>query len=302
MPPERSVFQFTAADLLRVGAARDLLDRGPLLRRQVDVPAELLQHLHGELRVAVLDLRADRVDALGQQVLAVPLDAEAGAEAHAALGDRDRYVVEVGRARVVELGRPPARPGQAVVIAVGGTAQRPQRRLVEGVLVGHVELHPLGRLAGIADRPHAAVELARDVLDDGSPFSSRAMLRNIRSAEAELVGEHRHDGVVGQALEQRLDHLLAPLQRAVRRGHRAIGLELRRRRQQVNAVGPVMHDRADGRIGVDDDEEIELLHRLLHLRPARLAVRRVAPEHHRPGVVGLRRCSPWPRARRRSSG
>ena len=42
-----------------------------------------------------------------------------------------------------------------------------------------------------------------------------------------------------------------------------------------------------GRIRIDDDHEIELLHGLLHLDPAGLAVDRVAPEHHRPHVVTL---------------
>src|SRR3546814_12237747 len=59
----------------------------------------------------------------------------------------------------------PARPRQAVGLAVAGTAVRAQGGPVEGVLVGHVEPQALRRLAGIADRPAPVIELAGDVLD-----------------------------------------------------------------------------------------------------------------------------------------
>ena len=58
-------------------------------------------------------------------------------------------------------------------------------------------------------------------------------------------------------LEQRRDHALAPLQRAVRRGDRAGGLELGARRQQIHAVlaHHRRHRRGGRRIGIDDDEQ-----------------------------------------------
>ncbi len=83
MPPERSVFQLMPDTLS--GAARDLLDRGALLVGQIAVPAQVHQHLHGELGISVLDFRTGRIDALGQQVVAVAFHAEAGAEGQAAL-------------------------------------------------------------------------------------------------------------------------------------------------------------------------------------------------------------------------
>ena len=121
--------------------------------------------------------------------------------------------------------------------------------------------------------------------------------------EAELLRELVHDHVVGARLEQRLDHLLAPLQRAVGRRHRALGLELRRDRQQVGAVLAHLgeHRRARRRIRVEHHHQVELLHRLHHLEAARLRVRRVAPEEDRAQVRSPGR---WPRSsrsRRRSS-
>ena len=56
---------------------RNSVDCCAFVVRQVAVPAEVHQHLHGELGVAVLDLGIDRVDALCQQVVPVPLDAAA---------------------------------------------------------------------------------------------------------------------------------------------------------------------------------------------------------------------------------
>src|SRR5215207_3003329 len=57
--------------------AADALDDGELLRLEVLVPAELLQHAHGELGVAVGQLRALGVGALGEERLAVALESEA---------------------------------------------------------------------------------------------------------------------------------------------------------------------------------------------------------------------------------
>ena len=51
-----------------IGAA-DLLDRGLFGLGEIAVPAELLQHAVGELRIAVLDLGVLGIGALGQQVV-----------------------------------------------------------------------------------------------------------------------------------------------------------------------------------------------------------------------------------------
>src|SRR3546814_11983628 len=69
-----------------------------------------LEHLHGELGIAVLDLRAGREGAVGQQAHAVALHTEAGTEAEAALGHRHRRAPQDRRPRVSHLRGAPARP------------------------------------------------------------------------------------------------------------------------------------------------------------------------------------------------
>ena len=51
-------------------------------------PAELLEHVCREFRIAVLNLRPDACHTFGQEVLTVPLDAEARAESQATFGHR----------------------------------------------------------------------------------------------------------------------------------------------------------------------------------------------------------------------
>src|SRR6185503_10120368 len=102
----------------------DLVDHGQLFRRQVAVPAELLQDAERELGIAVLDLAIFRVGPFGEQVdlarravrqLLLAFDAEAGAEHAAAVHDREIGVVEERRPRMLDLRRTPAGPRQAVI-------------------------------------------------------------------------------------------------------------------------------------------------------------------------------------------
>src|SRR3546814_6619218 len=67
------------------GVAADPLDDSAFLWCQVPVPAELLQHGHRELRIAVGQLRALRVGPLREKRLAIPLHAETGSERASAL-------------------------------------------------------------------------------------------------------------------------------------------------------------------------------------------------------------------------
>ena len=149
-------------DLLLVEFA-DPGNHRTLLHGQILIPAKTLEHAHGELRIAVLDLGFGREAALGQKRLAVAFEAKARAEGAAAILHRDIRIVEDMRARMAELRSPPAGPGQAVEItahfvSIGGRAQIDQ---IELVLVGHMRLEPLGTLTRIADRPAAAIDLAQ---------------------------------------------------------------------------------------------------------------------------------------------
>ena len=55
-------------DTIRIGAA-DTLDGCALSVGQIRVPAELLEHAVGELRISVLDLGAQRIGAFGEKVV-----------------------------------------------------------------------------------------------------------------------------------------------------------------------------------------------------------------------------------------
>ena len=286
-----------------VGLPVPALGRRLLLVGEVVPPPELLEHLVVELRIAVREVRAHAVHTLGEQVHAIALDAEPRPEGEAAVADRHARVVEHRSAGVPLLGHhltlgvpvgelgvrvAPRRPRHSVEVAVGGSALGQQRGGVEGLAVLRVELEPLGALAGVADRPHPLVDLAGDVLD-----VRLVGLRVDLDVPEQLVGESqlarelRHDGVVRKRLPHRIDDLVAPLDGAVRRGDRAVGLELGRGRKEVRAFLAIVHDRGMGRIRVDDDHEVQLLHGRLHLVSAGLAVDRMSPEHHRPHVVAL---------------
>ena len=59
MPPERSVDHDTVSMLSGVPATFSMI--GELLRRQILVPAQLLQNAHRELGIAVLDFRTGQI-------------------------------------------------------------------------------------------------------------------------------------------------------------------------------------------------------------------------------------------------
>ena len=116
-----------------------------------------------ELGVAGGDVGAQRVRAVfGQQVDTFALHAEVGAEVAAAVHHVLGGVVQVGRARVLELGRAVAGPWQAKVVTgevVAGflvlAALGLERFHVKQVHVAHVRLQALRALAGVADGPDA---------------------------------------------------------------------------------------------------------------------------------------------------
>jgi hypothetical protein len=113
---------------------------------------------------------------------------------------------------MLHLGVAPAWPRQPVVLALHRPAHAEQRGRIELVLVLHVQLHALRALPGVADHPGAAIELARDVLGHRLAVLDCDALEQL-VGEAELARQELGDLVVALGLEDRIDHLLAPLQR-----------------------------------------------------------------------------------------
>ena len=263
------------------------VDRGTFVRSQIAVPPKVHQHLHGELGVAVLDLTVFGVDAFGQQVVAVPLNAETCAEGKTTISNRLRHIVEVGRTRVLHVGGAPARPWQTVVVPISGSTNGFERRAIKGVLVGHVEFDPLRALARVTDCPQTAVELTRDAFNVWRNFIFHLDVAEEAISKAELLRKQTDDFVVCFALEERVHNLVTPLKRTVGGRHRATCFELRTRGQQVNTIGTVVQNGRDGGVRVDNNQHVQLLHRGLHLDLTGLRVGRVAPEHHGTNVVVL---------------
>src|SRR6516225_9129761 len=126
---------------------------------------------------------------------------------------------------MLEFGCAPARPGEAVVVAFTLTILCAQRDEIEVLLVRHVQLEPLRRLTAVAGRPSAAIDFAQDVLGDGPVALDLDVLEH-RLGKAEPLREQINSLVIVLRLEDRLDDLLAPLQRAVGGSARAGSLEL----------------------------------------------------------------------------
>src|ERR1700719_3255867 len=153
----------------KVGRPRDSIwfgrvyakDDGHLLRGEILVPPELLQHAEGELGIPVLDLEAHRIGAVRKQVfvhllldlLTVhhdlafddALDAEARAKSGAAVRDGQIGVVENGRAGMPKRRRSPARPWQTVVVTADLRIilRRSHGDQVEFVLISHMRFETL---------------------------------------------------------------------------------------------------------------------------------------------------------------
>src|SRR5580692_7934407 len=155
-----------------------------------------------------------------------PLHSEPGSERGPSFFHRKICVVEDRRAGVPELRRSPARPRQAVVVAAdfGVVLWRPHRDKLELGLVAHMRLEPFGRLSAITGRPAATIDLAQEVLCRYLAVLDLDILEH-QVREAKLAGEHVHRVVVVLRFKDRLDDLLAPLQRTVRSSARAIHLE-----------------------------------------------------------------------------
>ena len=273
-------------------AAADALDHGAFLGRQVAVPAQMLEHRHVELRISVADFRVDRIAALRQQRLVVAIEPEARPEGRTAVLHRKVRVVERMGARIADFRRSPARPRKAVVVTahLRVVGRRAQRHQVELGLVGHVGLQPLGALPGIAGGPAAAVDLAQDGLRGrlhGELALNHLVVLEHLLAEAELHRQTIHRGKVVVGLKDRLDDLLAPLQRSVGGRARARGLQLRADRQQVGIVRALVQRREGRGVRIAHHQQVERVHAGARVLHARHGVAAVAEDHHRLDIVAL---------------
>jgi hypothetical protein len=150
-----------------------------------------------------------------------------------------------------------------------------------------VRLEPLRRLAAIAGGPAAAVDLAKDVFSRNGPVLDLDVLEHPVS-KAELAGQHVHGVVVVLRFKDRLDDLLAPLQRAIRGRPRTIHLEAGTGRQKIDAVLPFREHRPRRRIGIAYDQQFELFDSSLSFRHSGDGVDAMTHDEHRLHVVGLR--------------
>ena len=150
-------------------------------------------------------------------------------------------VVQIGRARVLELSRTEARPGQAEIVTaevISGflvlAALAFERLDVKQMHVAHMRFQPLWTLTGVADGPNPFVDFAQDVFRHGLIEALDLLHLVVLGqflAKAQTVGKLLHDHVVAAAFPQGLNDLLAPLQGSVRCRDRATGFKLSRCRQ-----------------------------------------------------------------------
>ena len=163
----------------------------------------------------------------------------------------------------------------------------------------HVGLQALWALAGVANGPDRAVDFAQDVFDHGFIHALdllHLVVLDQLLVEAQLLRQLVHDHVVGTAFPQRLDDLLAPLQRAVGRRAGTAGFKLRGCRQQVHrAVGVQVfglaghggHGSGGRWVGIYHHQQVQLVHGALHFEATGLRVGGMAPIEHAAQVAVL---------------
>ena len=163
----------------------------------------------------------------------------------------------------------PARPGQAVIVSadVRQILRGAKRHDVELVLVFHVRFQPFGRLPAISGRPATAIDLAQNILRRRDAILDPDVLEH-QIGEAETRSQQVNGLVVALGFERRLHDLLAPLQRTVGSGARAVHFERAANRQQVGIVLAGIERRESGRMRIGDHKQIQLVHRLYRLREA----------------------------------
>ena len=184
------------------------------------------------------------------------------------------------------LGRAPAWPWQTVIFTVERATHSLQRRFVKRILMGHMFTQALRRLAGIANGPHASVELAGNVFNQRFVVLDLDVLEHL-VGKTQFFGQLVGDRVIGQRFKQQINHLFTPLDRPVGGRYRTIGFKLRTGRQQIDAVRAVRKHGRNSRIGIDHDQQVEFFHCRLHFFHAGLGIGRMPPEDHAAHLVRI---------------
>ena len=266
--------------------AADFGNRRQFAWRQIGVPAKAFENAEGEFRISVCQLRAEGIGAFGQQGLALIFDPEARTECPAAIADIEVGVIEDMRARMLDIGCAPARPWQAVIIAFGRAVFSAQRDQIEILLVGHMRLQPFGGLSGIAGRPAAAVDFAQNIFGHRTVVFDLDVLEHL-VVKTEFLGEAVDDLVIVFGFKDRIDHFLAPLDRAVRGGTRSGCFELCADRQQIGAVLALAVNGKGGRMRIAHHQQFEPLDALGHFRHTGHGVTAMAHDEHGFDIVSL---------------
>ena len=94
----------------------------------------------------------------------------------------------------------PTRPRQTIILAIGRSAPGLQCGFVKRVLVGHVHFQPFRSLAGIADCPHALVELTGYIFNQWLIIVNGDVFKHLVS-KAELLGEFVNDRLIRQGFK-----------------------------------------------------------------------------------------------------
>ena len=127
---------------------------------------------------------------------------------------------------MLQLWRAPAWPWQAEVVTTEVVARffvfaafGLQSLDVKKVHIAHMRFETLWALAGIANRPDRLIDFAQDFFGHGFVHAFdflQFVVFDQLFAKTKLLSQLVHDHVVRTTLPQRLDHFVAPLQRAVR--------------------------------------------------------------------------------------
>ena len=209
-------------------------------------------------------------------------------------------IVEDMRARMAHFRRAPARPRQAVEIALDFCRRirlGAQRHQIKLILMRHMRLQAFRRLTRIARADRAAIDFTQDAFGNGFLALHLNALENL-PLEAD-----RHIALFGclierackpierfiiiLALKNRLHHLIAPLHGTIGSGAAARTFKLRADRQQIGVFLAVRQHREGGRMRVRHYQQIKRFQPLHGFRHTRDGIAAMAEHHHGLQIIAL---------------